>query len=90
MISLTRYWIEFERTENGEYLFEIPMGFGVTAYNSQDAVKILKEKVFIDCNVPPIKNITENVNVSKLDNNHILPNMAPPNWRGIWFPLGYE
>jgi hypothetical protein len=29
------------------------------------------------------------VDVSALDSGHILPNIEPPNWRGIWFPRGF-
>jgi hypothetical protein len=21
---------------------------------------------------------------------HVIPNMAPPNWRGIWYPKGFD
>jgi hypothetical protein len=28
--------------------------------------------------------------VSTLDKGHVLPNMAAPNERGIWYPLGFQ
>jgi len=37
-----------------------------------------------------VTDIIEDVDVSTLDANHVLPNMAPPNLRGVWFPLGYQ
>src|SRR5450631_1358583 len=28
--------------------------------------------------------------VRDLDQGHVIPNMAPPNWRGIWYPTGFD
>ena len=28
--------------------------------------------------------------VRDLDQGHVIPNMAPPNWRVIWYPKGFE
>ena len=33
-----------------------------------------------------VTDIIEDVDVSTLDANHVLP----PNLRGVWFPLGYQ
>jgi len=65
------------------------MGCGVTAVNYEDALNILKEKVFIDGSFPDIKKVTENVDVSALDADHVRSNMMPPNARGIWYPIGH-
>jgi len=65
------------------------MGCGITAWNYEDAVSILKEKVFINESLPDIKKVTENIDVSKLDADHVGPNMMPPNVRGIWYPVGH-
>jgi len=35
--------------------------------------------------MPPVRKVVENVDVSTLD-DHVRPNMHPPNWRGMWFP----
>ena len=40
--------------------------------------------------LPCIRRIIPDVDVSTLDAGHILPDMAPPNRRGIWFPMGTE
>jgi len=40
--------------------------------------------------MPEIKKVIENVDVSTLDAGHVLPNMSPPNIRGVWFPLRYN
>lgn len=88
-MKLTRYWFEFE----GD-LRDLPLGLGlgcgITAYNNDDAIWILKQKVFKDKPVPTIKKLVENVDVSTLDAGHVLLNMLPTTWRGVWFPLGYN
>lgn len=30
--------------------------------------------------------VEEDVDVRTLDQGHVVPNMAPPVWRGVWFP----
>ncbi len=93
MGQLTRYWITFDyppplEAEGfvvGEWWRQI--GFGVTAVDLDDAMAILRREWFErhDLDEPPVREIVENVDVSELG-EHVLPNMAPPNWRGMWFP----
>jgi len=45
--------------------------------------------VFDGGELPRIRLLIEDVDVSKLDAGHVLPNIDPPVWRGIWFPRGY-
>ena len=28
--------------------------------------------------------------VRDLDQGQVIPDMAPPNWRGIWYPKGFD
>lgn len=88
---LKRYWIE---PDFSTYEEKIPMGcrmgIGVTAYTYEDALEIIKEKIFNNSSLPSILNVIENVDISNLDENQVLPNMNTPTIRGIWFPLGYE
>ena len=79
-MTLTRFWFEFE----GKGL-----GYGVTAYNREDALAILRRDVF-GCELPPLRSEAADVDVSQLDEGHVLPNIWPPNWRGVWFPRGYQ
>ena len=39
--------------------------------------------------LPPVKEIRENVDVSSLDEGHVLRNIGPLHVRGVWFPRGY-
>src|SRR5438105_2342288 len=66
------------------------LGCGVTAYDYDDAVRLLREHICKADPLPPIRRVIENVDVSALDRGHVLPNMGVPVWRGIWFPRGYE
>ena len=92
MSQLTRYWITFayppvqaEGVVIG--LSHRPTGFGVTATDLDDALGIVHREFFQrhDLDMPPVREVVENVDVSTLD-DHVRPNMHPPNWRGMWFP----
>lgn len=85
-MQLTRFW--FKLKNDGKLPPGIHMGCGITAFSIQDAEEILSKKVFN--NAPyEIEEVKENIDVSTLDENHILTNMLPPTNRGVWFPLGY-
>ena len=93
MSELTRYWItldypplESEGIVIGTGWWQ-PFGFGVTAIDVDDAMSIVRREWFerIDREMPPIREIVEDVDISTLD-EHVIPNMNPPNWRGLWFP----
>lgn len=87
---LTRYWIEFDITQLPPDMFFLRRGCGVTGYNLQDALTIVQQKIFSGQDLPPVASLTEDVDISLLDPDHILPNMEPPNFRGIWFPVGFR
>ena len=59
-------------------------GIGITAYSRAKA-EILANKIASDFKWK-IMNVVENIDVSTLDQNHIIPNMGPPNFEGVWFP----
>ena len=67
------------------YWFAVPglNGFGVTAFSIDDARFLLEaEGYLIDADVEVITD----VDVSTLDPNHVLPNVGPSSFRGVWFP----
>ena len=66
------------------------MGCGVTAHDEHDAIELVKARIFKTKPLPKISKMITDVDLSSLDAQHILPNMSPPNIRGIWFPLGYN
>jgi hypothetical protein len=73
---LHRYWF---KTREG-------LGFGVTAYSIEDALSLLAEigrPLKLDKHVVEV---IEEVDIRELDQGHVIPNMGPPNFRGVWFP----
>jgi hypothetical protein len=53
IMKLIRFWFEFDNIHS----------YGVTAWNYDDAINILKEKVFSNTPFPVIKHVIENVDV---------------------------
>ena len=87
---LKRYWFEFDCTEIKELPPGITFGCGITAYDDQDAISILQQKVFKDKEIPALKIQQKDVDIRTLDQRHVIPNMKAPTDRGVWFPIGYD
>lgn len=83
---LSRFWFRFKKADTSDPL---NLGCGVTAYNYEDALSLLKANVFRDKGFPEILECLENVNLDTLDQKHVLPNIGIVTVRGIWFPQGY-
>ncbi|MGK2950143.1 MAG: hypothetical protein ACSLFP_16350 [Acidimicrobiales bacterium] len=81
-MPLRRYWLTFESEQTP---VELGHGCGVTAFDLDDALDLVAER--IGSTVPAPSSVTEDVDVSTLDAGHVLPNMLPPNERGVWFPM---
>lgn len=89
-MTIKRYWFEFDIDTPFNYPPGISHGCGVTAFDINDALKIMDEKIFFKIQRPSIKKLIEDVDVQTLDKGHVVPNMKLPLHRGIWFPLGYD
>ncbi len=88
---LHRYWIEFDLTiDDPRSVTGLMLGCGVTAYTRDDALYLVRSRVLHGEALPPIKSIVEDVDVSMLDQGHVMPNIWPPIWRGVWFPPSYR
>ena len=88
--GLTRYWFEFDITAEDDHPVGVLLGCGVTARGYDDALSLLRERVWEGRELPPVRNVIEDVDVSSLDPGHVLPNLVmPPTGRGVWFPQGY-
>ena len=72
--NLRRFWFNTRRGA----------GLGVTAYSLGDARAILEEQSLTSG--VEIIGVIEDVDVAQLDQGHVIPNMGPPNFRGVWFP----
>jgi hypothetical protein len=86
---LKRFWFEFSKNGPGSLPIGVNSGCGVSGYDYDDALIIVKQRVFDGAELPTIEQVIEDVDISTLDENHILPNMGNANLRGVWFPLGY-
>jgi hypothetical protein len=88
--GLHRYWFEFDASEpqDRELLAGhlLLLGCGVTAWDEEDACRLISERLFGGGSLPPIRSITADVDISTLDAKHVRPNMKVPVWRGVWFP----
>lgn len=85
MSSLRRYWFTFLQATTPTPL---NLGCGVTAYSYDDAIEILRERVFGGTQ-PAVADVIADVDVSILDEKHVLPNIGSTVARGVWFPIGY-
>jgi hypothetical protein len=84
---MRRFWLEFGAVAG--LPFGLARGCGVTAYSYDDARELLCTRVFTDAAMPEPIRIVDDVDVSTLDQDHVIPNMGNPAVRGVWFPLGY-
>ncbi|MCP3888576.1 MAG: hypothetical protein GY702_06840 [Desulfobulbaceae bacterium] len=89
-MRLIRYWFSFDITLADSPPPGILAGCGVTASDHDEALELIRKSIFKNRPVPSIKKCIEDVDVSSLDKNHVLPNMANPAVKGIWYPLGYS
>jgi hypothetical protein len=101
--GLKRFWLEFDITP-GRPDPDLPAriddptpgwapvvrdGVGVTASDVDECLDIVRAKIFGRTAMPRIKKVVEDIDISTLDEGHVLPHMEPPIWRGIWFPQGF-
>jgi hypothetical protein len=63
-------------------------GVGVTGRDERECLDILRARVFDGRSLPTVNRVIADVDVSTLG-DHVLSNMEPPIWRGIWFPAGF-
>lgn len=80
------FWIEFEKVEGKELPIGTGWGCGVTAYDKEDAINLMKKLIFKDWKDIPILSSKENITLDDLEQNHVAPNIGNIMIRGIWFP----
>ena len=62
------------------------LGFGVTAYSVDDAKRLIDDAARRLGWDYEVLGIVKDVDVRDLDQGHVVPNMGPPNFRGVWYP----
>lgn len=83
---MRRFWFRFEPLGEPSALNR---GCGVTAHTLDDALLLLRERVFTGRQLPRIAETIEDVDIRTLDQGHVIPNMGVVSIRGVWFPLGF-
>jgi hypothetical protein len=83
MNALTRYWFEFEKSPKPTAL---NLGCGVTAHDYDDAMQMIKEFFRPGRPIPMVTRFVQDVDLSSLDQKHVLPNIGSVVTRGVWFP----
>jgi hypothetical protein len=87
--NLKRYWfVIYPEARYGPY------NAGVTAENIAEAKRLLLknfERIGYDKPLERLKEtkdveVIENIDVRLLDENHVIPNMGPVVFKGVWYP----
>ena len=74
---LHRYWFELGRG----------LGIGVTAHSLEEAEALAMRTCEASGWVFDVVKVVADIDVRDLDQNHVVPNMGPPNFKGVWFPM---
>ncbi len=82
---LHRYWFTF-KGHSHSLPAGLAIGCGVTAFSRDEAAELIKRELLAGKELPTVMHVVEDVDVSALDPNHVLPNVGPSNVRGVWFP----
>jgi hypothetical protein len=100
--GLRRFWLEFDLPRSvptagpqraagaGEpsSWALVRTGVGVTGTDLDECFDIVRKRIFGRTLMPTVLKVVEDIDVSTLDEERVLPNIEPPIWRGIWFPPG--
>ena len=78
---MIRFWIELSDPKLGR-----PSFVGVTAWSLDDALGIIATRYYAGGRPVPPRRVVENIDVSTLP-TWVRQSMAPPNWRGVWYPV---
>ena len=89
-MKLYHYWFEFDLPEVDAASRDVALGCGVTAFNRDDALWLIRETIFAGGVLPSISCCQEDVDRAFLEMKGIRGKAAPLRWRGIWYPLGYS
>lgn len=81
-----RYWIEFDLEGWTGIRSPLEVCFGVTAYDTADALRLIQERILHGEALPAVRSVIEDVDVSTLEPNHVRINIGVTIWRGIWYP----
>jgi len=97
--GLTRYWFEFElppypphdgiRLDGDEWwkpIRRLTYGVGVTGWDQRDCLGMISRHLLDGDDPPPLKTAVVDVDVRRLEQEHVVRNMGDCAVRGIWYP----
>ncbi len=88
--ELHRFWFRFAISPGDLDRYAsyagLGLGCGVTAFDPEDARRVLQCLLFGLDPIPEVEELLEDVAVADLDQGRIVPNMGAAHERGIWFP----
>ena len=71
--------------ERDPKVLAVRYGCGVTGLDAEDCIKRVREALFPDETMPPIKDVVLDIDVGSLDTS-LLSQLGNPAALGIWFP----
>lgn len=80
-----RYWFVFDGDARA-LPAGLTMGCGATATSRAQAEAMIRRDLVAGGELPPIAQVVEDIDLSELDPDHVLPNVGAPNVQGVWFP----
>lgn len=95
---MRRFWVTFELPPevpdegvalDGDPWGWVRQGVGVTAEDEDDAIALIREDVWRQGDIPPVREVIPDFDVSTLDQEHVLSKIVAVTWRGVWWPPGF-
>ncbi|MDQ6785653.1 MAG: hypothetical protein M3033_02380 [Acidobacteriota bacterium] len=86
---LKRYWFKFDfpKPRLSHYGYIPPCGCcGITAFDYDDALKIMHRFLLRENEIPIFNQVVENVDVSAILDKDVHFNLGVSVWRGVWYP----
>lgn len=84
---LKHYWFGFDlKNYSNDSFIASMLGYGVTAYSTEDAKDLLMKEIFNNMELPTLISLKENIKVSDIEANHVAPNIGLFIEKGVWFP----
>ncbi len=82
---MRKFWFTFEGGFDLQG-YGVILGCGVTAEDRQQALDAVAAVVFHGDPIPRVLSVIEDVELSALDQKHVIPNIGYPERAGVWFP----
>jgi hypothetical protein len=82
----TRWLVTFPTPSTAHLADVTRHGCGVTGLDADDCWRLVRDAVFAELPVPPVRDAVFDIDVSTLDADWVLPQIGNPAALGVWFP----